>query len=441
MRFVTFFSILHLEKMSRNHYEDVSDSSADDEPRLVIDDQPKPKKITRRRKADGDKLDGAAKSHDESNKKRARVLSDTDEETPSTSVKSSKLLLDRNEVKWQKAMDVAMSLMVPLKVDTKDLTLLPDHATMECFKKAAQAWMSDRKKFIQLTFSTQKSLLTVMARFLFDFVIREAELNTPDWNPTGCVVWNHKCGDRLHCLHGMAMINKEQLVEMDINSENGQRALKETPEKAKIVTNRWGRSVVQIRNSDAMCCVNDAKSPINTFSPQSCGYFYSDGPKAVTAFRQIAAFVKAIYPNMTTAESHLLMPLVCECNYGANHLPLLGKQTCKVTPFAMSTAGNIDRNLIDDPKVLATLDHPAVLVFQCCNPVFRNTKANPQKNCDFKISSTDVVSALQLAKQMWQNIIGTKVNLSVPEFRWHPQYQVQNTILPTGQQDDDDCLF
>lgn len=444
--------------MSRHHYEDISESSGDDEPKLVIDEDPRPKKVGKRRRVVAEEVPPRTPDPStEVSRKRAKPLSDTDDEqpgpskgrkkvavepTPSPSAKVSRLLLDKNEQKWQKAMDVAVGLLVPLKVDVKDLTLLPDVGTMECFRKGAQAWMNERRKFVQLNFSTQKSLQTVMARFIFDFVLKSAGLTTSDWNPNGCVIWDHKsCGDKLHCLHGLPMINKEQLIEMDVNSENGQRALRDTPERAKIVSNRWGRSVVQIKNSDAMCCYHDLKSPINSFSSQSCGYFFSDGPKALQAFRQITAFVKAMYPSMPKAGQMLLMPLVCECNYGHQVMPLLGKQTCKVTPFAMSATSGIDRALVDDPKVLATLDNPAVLVFQCCNPVFRNTKANPQKNCDFKISSTDMVTALQLSKQMWAQLVGEKAQVAIQEFKWSPQYQVQNTILPTGEDDADDVLF
>lgn len=439
--------------MSRNNYEEVSESSGD-EARLVIDESAKPKRVARRRKV---VTEDETPATPEGKRKRNKV-SESDDEQPSTSkaglkkkplevslspaAKLSRQLLSASELKWQKAMDSAVSILVPLKVDTKELTLLPDSGTMECLKKAAQAWMNERKKFIQLTFSTQKSVQTVMARFILDFILRSADILATDWSPTGCVVWEHKCEeDKLYCLHGLPMINKEQVVEMDINSENGQRALKETPERAKIVTNRWGRSVVQVRNTDAMCCFHDMKSSLNNFSPQSCGYFYTDGPKAIQAFRQISAFVKAIYPNMPKAGDLLLMPLVCECNYGYQTLPLLGRQTCKLTPFALSALSNIDRSMVDDAKVLATLNNPAVLVFQCCNPVYRNTKANPQKNCDFKISSPDVVMALQLAKQMWSSLIGTKPAISIPEFKWGPQYRVQNTILPVGQDDPDDALF
>lgn len=424
--------------MSRNHYEEISSGSSDEE-KLVIDETPKAKRPTKRRRAI-DEPSSPASSHQ---KRRAKVIESDEEQhdKKKESKMSTKLLLDQNEQKWQKAMDIALSVISQSKVDTKDLTLLPDHGTMECLRKAAQAWLNEQKKFVPLTFSTQKSLQTVMARFLLDFILKSAEVTPLEWNPNGCVVWDHHIEDKLHCLHGLAMINKEQIVEMDISSEGGQRALKETPEKAKIVNNKWGRSVVQVKNSDAMCCYYDMKSPLNSYSAESCGHSYTDGVKALQAFNQISAFLKASYPQMPKAGQLLLMPVVCECNYGYQVSQLLGRQTCKVTPFTLSAIANVEPSPAMDPKVLATVNHPAILVFQCCNPIFRHTKANPQKNCDFKISATDVITALQLVKQMWVSRTGMKAPVAIQEFKWQPHLRVQNTLLPTGQEDLDESLF
>lgn len=91
-----------------------------------------------------------------------------------------------------KAMDVAVGFLVPLKVDIKDLTLLPDAGTMECFRKGVQSWLNEQKRFVPLTFSTQKSLQTVTARFVFDFVLRAAEICPFDWNLTGASCGNIK---------------------------------------------------------------------------------------------------------------------------------------------------------------------------------------------------------------------------------------------------------
>lgn len=52
---------------------------------------------------------------------------------------------------WQKAMELALTFLLPLKVSHEALTLLPDSGTHECFRKAAQAWLNERKTFVNLT--------------------------------------------------------------------------------------------------------------------------------------------------------------------------------------------------------------------------------------------------------------------------------------------------
>ncbi|ADD17113.1 single stranded DNA-binding protein [bat adenovirus 3] len=344
-----------------------------------------------------------------------------------------------NEHQWQLGMEMALKILTAYQVDHKELTLLPDSGTLECFKKAAQAYLVNTKTVVTYNFTTQKSFQHMVGRILLDFVIKAAGV-APGLNPSGCVVWQHGCQRQLHCLHGSPMIQKEQLIEMDVNSENAQRVLKENPEKTKIVTNRWGRNVVQMKNEDAYCCFMDVNISGGNFSSSSCGMSYTDGPKALMAFQQIMAFQRACYPQMSTAESHLLMPLKCECNWN-NSLPMLGRQTCKMTPYALSSTADIDRSLVQDAKMLATLDHPAMLVFQCCNPVYRNSKAAPQKNCDFKISTVDMVACVQIAKKIWSTCIGTPPPLKFPEFKWSQEYKYQTTILPQGQEDNDVSLF
>nr|UWY10653.1 DBP [Skunk adenovirus 1] len=346
---------------------------------------------------------------------------------------------DTYKYQWQKAMEIAMQILGPLKVDTKELTLLPDSGTLECFKKAGQAYMNNTRTIVNYNFTTQKTFLHMLGRLLLDFVLKAANVQTKT-NCSGCVIWEHGCQSQLQCLHGKAMIQKEQLVEMDVNSENAQRVLKETPEKAKIVANRWGRNVVQIKNQDAFCCFMDVHMNGGAFSGGSCGMFYTDGTKALTAFHQFMAFQKASYPKMVSAETHMLIPLKCECNWNSP-LPLLGRQTCKVTPFSLQATLNVDKEQITDPKMLATLQHPAILVFQCCNPVYRNTKASVQKNCDFKMSTVDMMACVQIAKQLWQVFTQTPPPLKYPEFKWGSEYKYQNTILPQGQEDKDDSLF
>ena len=442
--------------MSTNHYEVVS--SSEDEQQLVVDEQMPLKK----RSSSKD-----AKRH----RKVPRQLSSSDEEELATplpptpppkkkkysAVKTSSAdpsnvaeqpstsrgALPSEGQKWQEVMETAKLFMTPLKVDTKALTMLFDQATYDCFKKACQAWLHENGIGLNLTYTTHKTFVAIMARFIFDFTMRHCQMEgKPNVNVSGSAIWTHGCDSEVKCLHGTPMIQKEQVIEMDVTSENGQRALKEQPQKAKVTTNRWGRNIVQLRNSDALACVQDANSPNGSYNNKSCGMFYNDGSKALQAFRQIMSFQLAAYPKMPQAGTRLLMPLKCDCNYLHTGMPLLGRQTCKMTPFALSTPQGVDESSISDATVLASVQNPALLVFQCCNPVYRGSKASNQKNCDFKISAPDYLNALQLAKRFWSSYFpDSPAKVVIPEFKWCQQYQYQNSILPTSLEARDECLF
>lgn len=409
--------------MSTNHYDTLSSG----EEELVIDEAPKRKK----------------------NQKK-RMVVESDEETPhilppKKKAKAVSEPIPSEEQKWQEVMEVALKFMTPLKVDTKSLTMLMDNPTFECFKKACQAWLNDRKLMPSFTFTTQKSFVSAMARFVFDFTIKYCKLRGKNhFNVSGASVWEHNCLTEpgvLRCLHGNVMLQKEQIVEMAVTSENGQRALKENPQKAKITVNNWGRNVVQLKNSDAVVCCNDANSQTGSFSAKSCGLMFTEASKAIQAFEQIMAYQAACYPKMPGARTRLLMPVKCDCNYLSGAVPMLGRQICKMTPFSLNSASGIEETLVSDPTMLASIQHPSVLVFQCCNPVYKSTRASAQKNCDFKISAPDFMGALQLAKQFWNSFFDTPPTLTIPEFKWSTQYQYQNSILPTPFADPDEKLF
>ncbi|ARQ79758.1 DBP [Bat mastadenovirus WIV17] len=342
------------------------------------------------------------------------------------------------EVNWQQAMEKAVQMMTPLKVDIKNLTMLADAGTYECFKKLAQAWINDKKKHVTLSYTTNKTFASMIGRFLFGFVIKSCNLSTPKWNPTGCVGWKHGCteGDGLKCLHGLPMVAKEQVIEMDVASENGQRAVNDN-KNAKII-NKWGKQIVQIKNSDARSCFYDSNTMCGMHCGQSCGVFYTEGTKAETAFKQMMAFQVACYPKMPDASKKILLPIKCDCNIASN-APMVGRQICKITPFGITMGSNIDISSVTDNRIKATVTNPALLVFQCCNPAGRNARAN--KNCDFKISAPDVMTALQLAKQIWVSYFNVPAPVVIPEFKWCKNYEFQTTVLPIGDDDDDECLF
>lgn len=450
--------------MSTSHYEVVSSGGSEDE--LVVDER-------RQTPVKKRKPPVTADAPSKRSRKAPRQLTSSDEEElatplpPTPPPKKRKYPrvasperslglssepqpgpsgLSNESQKWQEVVETAKLFLAPLKVDTQGLTMLFDQATYDCFKKACQAWLHQKGVALNLTYSTQKSFVAVMARFVLDFTLRRCQLQGQaerGINVTGASLWSHGCDSEVKCLHGAPMIQKEQVIEMDVTSENGQRALKEQPQKAKVTTNRWGRNIVQLRNSDALACVHDANSAPGNFSAKSCGVFYNDGAKALQAFRQIMAFQLAAYPKMPEAGTRLLMPVKCDCNYlqGAG-LPLLGRQICKMTPFALSTPQGVEESSVGDPTVLASLRHPALLVFQCCNPVYRGSKASNQKNCDFKISAPDFINALQLAKRFWSSYFpDAPAQVVIPEFKWSRQFQFQTSLLPSSLDNRDESLF
>lgn len=405
--------------MSTNHYDTLSSG----EEELVIDEAPKRKRVQKR-----------------------KLVVESDEEVPTLIPTIKKKSREPSEEqKWQQVMEVALKFMVPLKVDTKALTMLMDNATLECFKKACQAWLNEKKMMPCFTFTTQKSFITAMARFVFDFTLKYCNLEGKNnVNVSGAVIWEHECLSEpgmLRCFHGTVMLQKEQIIEMPVTSENGQKALKDNPQKAKITVNNWGRNVVQLKNSDAVVCPQDANCQAGSFSAKSCGLAFTEASKALQAFQQIMAYQSACYPKMPGANARLLLPIKCDCNYLNIGTPLLGRQLCKITPFSLNNMSGLDEQMITDPTILASVKNPSILVFQCCNPVYKSSRASAQKNCDFKISAPDFIGALQLAKKFWATYFDTPAPITIPEFKWGSQYQYQNSILPTPFADADERLF
>lgn len=432
-------------KAPRRILSDEEDEDQDPTP-LPPSPPPAPEKkgkATKKSRRDGEQNGGDEKKDDKSAKAGPSG-------GPKTKGKQGKrltphALMMEKELEFQRAMDLAVEIMTPLKVNIEGLTMCPDQGTLECFTKAVQAWLNENRLTPPLLYTTLKTFRTVTARMLMDFVIKDAGLPTGSWNPSGCFIWRHKSNEDtgLHCFHGTPMIAKEQIIEMDLTSENAQRALREDPTRAKVTANKWGRQVVRVSNNDAACCYADVSCVSGNFSSRSCGMFYTEAAKALEAFKQIGAYQAASYPNMKDADALILAPLKCDCNWNAlDGVPLHGRQLAKLTPFAITGVGNIDRDQVEDPKVLASIEHPAVIVFQCCNPAYRGARSGANgKNCDFKISTPDVMTALQIAKKIWFSCTGKPAPTKFPEFKWGTQYQVQNVVLPTGVDDEEDSPF
>ncbi|AGK27140.1 DBP [Baboon adenovirus 3] len=343
---------------------------------------------------------------------------------------------------WEKGMEAMMILMEKFHVPHEDratFKFLPEQGPV--YRKICQTWLNEEHRGLALTFTSNKTFTEMMGRFLMAYMQSYAGVVQKNWEATGCAVWQHRSAKEdgvLCCFHGTEMIRKEHVTEMDVTSENGQKALKENPGKAKVVQNRWGRNVVQIRNDDARCCPEDVSCGPNVFSGKSCGLFYTEGLKAQMAFRQLEAFLRASYPEMQRGQGRILIPLRCDCLHKPDVIPRMGRQMCKVTPYGLSNADDLDVAEVNDATALASIKYPSVLVFQCANPVYRNSRGGAAPNCDFKISGPDIIGALQLVRQFWKENMEDKPlpKMIIPEFRWHPRFQYRNVALPSSHGDD-----
>lgn len=367
-----------------------------------------------------------------------------EEEEPSTSKAVTSVVLNPQAEPlvsaWEKGMDLMIKLMEKYHVEAEEkngFKFLPEQSNV--YRKICQTWLNEEHRGLPLTFTSHKTFVEMMGRFLRAYVESYAGVKNNEWEPTGCAIWLHGCTEQegvLRCYHGLEMIQKEQLVEMDVASENAQRALKEHPSRAKVVQNRWGRSVVQLKNDDARCCVEDVSCATNVFSAKSCGLFFSEGTKAQTAFLQIEAFMQAEYPKMQNGLKRLLMVMRCDCLYKPTGVPQLGRQMCKATPFALSNVDSLRAEEVTDKVALASIQYPCVLVYQCANPVYRNSRGGQGPNCDFKISAPDLLGALQLVRRLWgENVDGPLPKMLIPEFKWSSRLQYRNVALPASHGD------
>ena len=382
------------------------------------------------------------------------------EEAPAAESSPSPPLGPNEEVerRWQLGRDIVEALLSPLKVDCSAVTLLPDKATLEAFRAGAQAWLNQNGCNPQLNYSNKESFAEQMARFLFQLTLsciggEGAASAGGATNVTGCAVWvqaeSHVSAQEagtssvIRCYHNEPMVARDHTVEMDVTSEAGKRALEEQPDRARVTQNRWGRNVVRLTNPDALCCKSDVALAGGAHSAESCGMFFTDGPKLRLALAQSGAYQAACYPSMREAHTRLLAVLRCRCNWHscASRRPVvqLGRQVCRVSPFQLSAAAQLNPDSFEDPRYQASIRYPALLVFQCCNPVFRRGGASgggrgaEAPTCDWKLSAPDLLNAVQLAKRMWSSVIGDRYplpTLRIPELRWHDSLRYQTALLP-----------
>lgn len=329
------------------------------------------------------------------------------------------------EGKFQAALEVLHKLGSALKVDTASFTFHPEQP--ECDKLFAAYF---KKQKHSCTYSSPKTLCLVGGRIVYAAVCNLVEL-TPNFNTSGCALWEHGWGSNLKCYHGEGMCRKKNEIEMAATSEAGASALKEG--RGIVETNRWGRQVVKIVQENFVICMQDLQQRFNQHSVNSCGLSFTDSDKARTAMENSKGLTSLIFPQ-AKMDKYLFIPVFCECNSGGK--VILGRQLPKTTPYALSGTEGLKEEDVN-PVQAVSVRHPAVFVFQCCNA----SGGKGKNGCEFKISHPDLLQVLNMVRRMWSEIMGTPLPITFPRFKWNQNLRVQSALLPEGSVNEEENPF
>nr|QPN96219.1 DBP [Bearded dragon adenovirus 1] len=317
--------------------------------------------------------------------------------------------------KIQKALECLNKIGRHLAIPTDGFTFHPE--SNECEKLFLGFF---RKNKPTLNYSTPSSVGAVGGRMLWAAVCRHVGLE-PNFNATGCSLWRHQWkGLNIKCFHGVEMPFTENSLEMNPTSEAAINAMKEG--KGTMAHNRWGRAVVRVPRPDFCQCFADLNSKFNMSAPDSCGLCFSSGEKAAMAMKNAEATVKAVFPK-SKSEGKILIPVYCFCNAAGKKLQ--GRQLPRITPFALSGADNLSVRDLSAAQA-ASVKHPAVFVFQCCNHAGFRSKSG----CDFKISFTDLMVTLCLVRNLWQGVFKSEMPIVFGTFRWNAALRNCSFPLP-----------
>lgn len=317
----------------------------------------------------------------------------------------------------QKALEMCHRLGEALKVDTNEFDMNPFDQTL-CRIFAAYA----RKQRMNTIYSSPRTINLLGGRLLYAAICESAGLS-PTFSASGCALWEHQWSDTgVRCFHGDVMLKKENVTDLTPNSEAGANALREG--RGLLSTNKWGKQSVRIEQEASVVCSQDGLQKFGNFSRQSCGLLFTDSNKAKTAMGNAIMVTQVAFPGANT-EHLLFIPTQCECNYGGKSC--LGRQLCRITPFAMPGLDNIQAEDVDAKRV-PFVKNPAVFVFQCCN--YGGNKRSAVRSCDFKISYCDLLNVLGQARRLWQSVFAESMSLNFPILKWGPEMQVKNATLP-----------
>lgn len=321
--------------------------------------------------------------------------------------------------KAQEASNKLQKLANYLKIDIGSFQFLPDDNPCE---KLVSTYMKTKK--ISTCFSNLKTIQVVGGRVLYGVICDSTGMEA-NFNAYGLMLWRHGWDVDVKCWHGEPLHQKVNEIDLAGTSENGMNAMKEG--KGVVTVNKYGRSVVRITQEHAGCCFEDKNMKFGQNAGNSCGLSFSDTCKAKIAMNHAGQYGGCIFPNAKNQMlEYLIVPASCMCNYGGR--TIMGRQLCKVTPYTLSGAEGLNPSGMSAEQGVSC-KFPAVMVFQCCNTGSRRGTDAP-KQCEFKISFTDLMTAVMLVKVLWKECFGANVKLNFPVFKWKPEYRVRSAMLP-----------
>lgn len=342
----------------------------------------------------------------------------------------------------QKAMGMLEKLCHYLDMRWQGATIAPDDAI---WSKLAGTYMRKKHQGFRLTFSSFESFHSQLGRFMAAMVYSAAELE-PKFVPGGAHVWQHGWfhGGALRedvlprCFHGEEMVVKPRVVEMNPTSEAGKRALAE--QNASIEKNRYGRQVVVLRFDKNVVCPKDllhSAYPL-PHAHGSCGLFFTDATKAVSALLHDIHWTKALYPkaNQKKTEDCILISTCCHCTY-ATEEAISGRQVCRMIPYKLSGVADITKEMCRARKDMeAHKTYPHTLVFNCCNPqsspgsgMRATARSRNDKSCAWLISAMDLRYAYVYATELFGAVFSKVPSTGIPEFRWSDKYAFKTDVI------------
>ncbi|AWO77110.1 DPB-T [Tree shrew adenovirus 1] len=318
--------------------------------------------------------------------------------------------------------------------------LEPTEESLRQLSAVVKVWLGPFFERHPLTFTTPESFVHMTARFVFYFYAKEARISFPyNWNPSGCVVWRQDLVGDIKCLHGEPMITVSRKEELSEELAEGPQYHGPGARRERWRARQFEKNLVVLRWFNAVICQHDLSGIDGAHSGYSCGWRFNDGRQVQEAFRQLHAYQLAAYRS-TALECRCILPLKCYCNWAADSRPMTGRQTCMVTVEHLEEAEEVLEPLLD-PVAQATVDHPYILTFGCCNPTPPVGAIGPHRRCHLQISGVDLLSAYQLAQSIWQHFSDSGFRFPLPEAVWRQELAFKRRVLPYNPLRDNSPLY